>query len=63
MQGDELLEKLTTNVEALQTSCNYELEKQGEVENLEYANMASWYSPKAHYGCQRSTTWCSWQST
>jgi len=29
MQPDELLAKLTTNVEKLQSSCNYELEKQG----------------------------------
>jgi hypothetical protein len=43
MQGDKLLEKLTTNVEKLQSSCNYELEQQGKADNLEYANMASLY--------------------
>ena len=43
MQLDELLAKLTTNVEGLQKSCNHELEKQGEADNLEYANMASLY--------------------
>lgn len=43
MQADELLAKLTTNIEKLQSSCNYELEKQGEADNLEYSNMASLY--------------------
>lgn len=43
MQGEKLLEKLTTSVEKLQTSCNYELEKQNEADNLEYTNMASLY--------------------
>ena len=43
MQGDKLLEKLTTSVEKLQTSCNYELEKQNEADDLEYSNMASLY--------------------
>lgn len=43
MQPDELLAKLTTNVENLQSSCNYELEQQGKADNLEYTNMASLY--------------------
>jgi hypothetical protein len=43
MQGDKLLEKLTTSVEKLQSSCNYELEQQDKADNLEYTNMASLY--------------------
>lgn len=43
MQGDKLLEKLTTSVEKLQSSCNYELEQQDKADNLEYTNMARRY--------------------
>jgi len=43
MQDDKLLEKLASSVEKLQTSCNYELEKRDEADNIEYSNMASLY--------------------
>lgn len=43
MQGDKLLEKLTTSVEKLQESCNSELRQQGKADKLEYANIASMY--------------------
>jgi hypothetical protein len=43
VRTDELLAKLTKSVEQLQISCNYELEKRDEADNIEYTNMASLY--------------------